>query len=253
MADSGAVLVAAGAAVTAGAALQSATGFGFALVSAPLLFAALGPQEAIGTLLVLGTEVGLLTLATEGRRPRPLGAEAAVLVAWAVPGALAGVAVLRALDAVTLQLAVTVGVVLTLAARWLAARRERSGAPRPRRWAAPLAGLSSGALSTSTNTSGPPLLLYLTGRGAAPVHVRDTLTVCFLGLSCVSALALWLTGTSGAVPDAGVVAAMVPLVAVGHVAGRPVFARLVHSGDYEPVLTGVLVASVLTGLAVQLA
>jgi uncharacterized protein len=252
MTDSAALIVAAGAAVTAGAALQSATGFGFALVSAPLLFAAVGPQEAIGTLLVLGTEVGLLTLATEGRRPRPLISEAVLLVAWAAPGALAGVAVLRSLDEVALQLAVTVGVVLTLVVRWLVGRRSSGGGGRSRRWAA-LAGVSSGALSTSTNTSGPPLLLYLTGRGAEPVHVRDTLTVCFLALSCVSALALWVTGTSGAVPDAGVIAAMVPLVAVGHVAGRPVFARLVHSGDYEPVLTGVLIASVLTGLAVQLA
>jgi hypothetical protein len=32
-----------------------------------------------------------------------------------------------------------------------------------------------------------------------------------------------------------------------------VFARLARSGDYEPALTGVLVVSVLSGLAIQLA
>jgi uncharacterized membrane protein YfcA len=246
------LLVLSGAAVTAGAALQSATGFGFALVCAPLLFAALGPEEAIGTLLVLGAEVSVLTLATERRRPQPLRREAIVLSAWSLPGALAGVVVLRALDATTLQVGVTLGVVLTLAARRVAARLERGEGKRPA-WAAPVAGLSAGALSTSTNTSGPPLLLYLTGRGVQPAHVRDTLTVCFLGLGVLSGLALWVTGTSGAVPDPGVLAAMVPLVALGHLAGRPVFARLASGGGYEPVLTAVLVVSVVTGLAVQLA
>jgi len=244
------LLVVAGVAIALGAALQSATGFGFALVSAPLVFAALGPQEAIGTLLVLGTEVSLLMLAAERRRPRPLGRDAAVMVAAALPGALAGVAVLRSLDAVTLQVAVTLGVVATLLVRRLASRRaEPSRRPA---WAAPAAGFTAGALSTSTNTSGPPLLLHLMGRGADPVRVRDTITVCFLGLSAVSVAALWLTRTSGAVPDAGVLAATVPLVAIGTLLGRRLFSRLARSGSYESVLTGVLVVAVVTGLLTAL-
>jgi uncharacterized membrane protein YfcA len=243
------LLVAAGAAVLAGAALQSATGFGFALTSGPLLFAALGPQEAIGTMLVLGAEVGILIVATERRRPRPLAPEAAVLLAASLPGALAGVAILRSLDDVALQAAVTIGVILTLVARRIAATEH---GPRPA-WSAPVAGFAAGALNTSTNTSGPPLLLHLMGRGDEPARVRDTITVVFLGLAVVSAVALWITGTSGAVPDAGVLAALVPVVAVGNLAGRPVFARLARSGEYEHVLTGVLVVSVLSGLAIQIA
>jgi uncharacterized protein len=235
------LLVAAGAAVVAGAALQSATGFGFSLVAAPMLFAALGPQEAVGTLLVLSTEVGLLTLATEGRRPQPLGREAIVLLAWAVPGAIVGVALLRALDATALQVAVTVGVLATLLARRL------GPAAHPRRRWAPVAGFASGALTTSTQTSGPPLLLYLLGRGAQPGRIRDTLTVCFLCLSGIGALALAATVTSGAVPDPAVLAALVPLVVAGHVGGRPVFARLAR-GAYEPVVTAVLLVSVAVGL-----
>jgi uncharacterized membrane protein YfcA len=239
------LLVAAGAAVVAGAALQSATGFGFALVAAPLLFAALGPEEAIGTLIALGAVVGVLTLATEGRRPRPLVRPAAVLLAWAVPGAVAGVAVLRALDAVALQLAVTAGVAATLAARRLGTRGGT--------WPAPPAGLLAGALTTSTNTNGPPLLLHLLGRGAGPAVVRDTLTVCFLGLAAVGALALAVTGTEDAVPSPGVLAALVPLAAAGHLAGRPAFARLARGDSYEPVLTAVLAVSVVAGLLSQLA
>ena len=239
------LLLATGVAVAAGAALQSATGFGFALLAAPLAFAALDPQEAIGLLLLLGMEIGVLTLATEGRRPRPFARRCAVVLVWAIPAAVVGVVVLKALDAVTLQVAVSVGVAATLVARRLTADRPRGPEPR---WAAPVTGLSAGALVTSTNTSGPPLLLYLVGRGDEPPRVRDTLTVCQLGLSVIGAAALAITGTSDAVPSAGLVAAFVPLVVLAHLAGRPLFAHLARSGSYEPVLNATLVVAVAAGL-----
>lgn len=233
----------AAAAVAAGAALQSATGFGFSLVAAPLVFATVGPQEAVGLLLVLGGEVNLLTLASERRRPQPVVRDCVVILGWALPGAVAGVAALRGLDAVVLQVAVSVGVVATLAARRLA-----SGHRTPR-WAAPIAGVAAGGLSTSTTTAGPPLLVYLLGRELEPTQVRDTLTVCFLGLTVVSVIALAITGTTGAVPDALLVAILVPVVAVGHLAGRPLFHALARSRRYEPVVTAVLLISVVAGLA----
>jgi uncharacterized membrane protein YfcA len=239
-----AILAAAG--VVAGAALQSATGFGFSLVAAPLLFAAVGPAEAVGALIVVGTFTSVLTIATEGRRPQPLRREAAVLLGWALPGALLGVAVLRALSAQALQIVLTVGVVLTLVLRRRVTRRERTR-PTPA-WAAPLAGFAAGALTTSTSTSGPPLVTYLLGRGHAPGPLRDTLTVCFLALNPIGALALLVTGTTKAVPDLLLLAILLPATALGQLAGRPVFARLAHGGNYEPVLTTVLVISIVVGL-----
>jgi uncharacterized membrane protein YfcA len=233
----------AAAAVAVGAALQSATGFGFSLIAAPLVFATVGPPEAVGVMLVLGLEVNFLTLLTERRRPRPLKRATPILLAWSVPGALAGVVVLRALDAVALQIAVSAGVLATLAAR-----RYARSAHVPR-WAAPAAGFASGALSTSTTTAGPPLLVYLLGRGIEPERVRDTLTACFVGLGVIGAAALLATGETDAVPDAGLLAWLVPVVAAGHLVGRPVFARLAGRGRYEPVVTGVLLAAVAVGLA----
>jgi uncharacterized membrane protein YfcA len=244
-----AIAVVAGVAVAAGACLQSATGFGFSLIAAPLLFAATEPEHAVGLLIVLGAEMNLLTLATEGRRPAPLRREAAQVLAWGLPGALAGVAVLRALDAVALQLAVTAGVIVSLALR----RRASDAHPAPPRWwSLPATGLSAGALTTSTTTAGPPLVLYLLHRDVAPVVVRDTLTVCFLGLSIIGAVALAVTGTTGARPDATWIAALVPVVAVGHLAGRPLFARLAGR-HYEGVLTGVLLVACGAGLVTALA
>jgi len=228
-------------AVAAGAALQSATGFGFSLIAAPIVFATVGPPEAVGLLLILGFEVNVLTLFGERRRPQPLPRDTLILVLWAVPGSLAGVAVLRALDPVALQIALSAGVVATLLARRLVAGHH---VPR---WAAPLAGFTSGALSTSTSTSGPPLLVYLLGREIPPAQVRDTLTVAFACLGIIGGIALWATGTDAA-PEAGLLLVLMPLAAVAHVAGRPVFSRLASGGRYEPVVTAVLLISVVAGL-----
>ena len=267
------VAVAAAAAVVAGAGLQSAVGFGFALVCAPLLFAALSPEEAIGLLVVLGLEVNLLTLLGERRRPAPSWADVRPVVAWSLPGSLAGVAILRGLDDVALQLLVTAGVLLALA---LNLRRGTEGLapcppvpaeanlrrgtegqalcpPDPAEAADPAlrggsrgrgrrarpsvpraaAGLASGALNTSTSTGGPPLVLLLMGRGLPPAVVRDTLTTCFVAFAPVSALALALTGTEDAVPRAWTVALFVPLAAAGHVAGRRGFAHLAAGGRHR--------------------
>src|SRR5918993_1776397 len=108
------VAVAAAVAVASGAALQSSVGFGFALVCAPLLFAALPAEEAVGLLVLLGLEINLMTLLGERRRPAPSWADVVPVVAWSLPGSIAGVAVLRSLDEVALQLLVTAGVLLAL-------------------------------------------------------------------------------------------------------------------------------------------
>jgi uncharacterized protein len=245
--------IAAGVGVLAGAALQSATGFGFALVSAPLLFAAAEPGEAVGLLILLGLVVNLMTLGTEGRRPQPLVRESLTMLAWAVPGVFAGALALRALDKTALQVGVTLGVFATLAVRALA-RRRRAGADGPGHppgWAAPATGFTSGALTTSTNTSGPPVVLYMLSRGAPPVQTRDTLTATFVGYSLLGYAALLLSGTDGVVPPAAALGALLPAVVIGHLAGRPVFARIPED-RYEPVLTTVLIATALAGLATAL-
>ena len=246
----GALEIAAGFAVLAGAGLQSATGFGFALTAAPLLFAAAKPEHAVWLLVALGLIVNLMTLGTEGRRPQPLVRDSMTILAWGIPGLFAGVLALRELGSTALQVAVTLGVFATLAVRALARRRQRDAGPGdPPAWAAPAAGFASGALTTSTNTSGPPVVLYALARGATPVQTRDTLTVTFVGFGLLGAAALALAGADA--PHAAALAALAPAAVAGHLIGRPVFARIAGH-HYEPVLTGVLVATALAGLATAL-
>jgi uncharacterized protein len=237
------LLAAACVSIVAGAVLQAATGFGFSLLAAPLTFAAVNPAPAVGLILVLSTEVNLLTLA-EGRRPQPLARSTRAMLVLAGPGAFAGVAVLRALPAVGLQIAVTLGILATLAARRGAGRRAHVPA-----WAA---GFAAGALTTSTSTNGPPMLLYLLDRGASPAAVRDTMTVCFLGLAVLGAIALVVTGTP-ALPDTGLVLGLIPAVLAAHLVGRRLFARLAAGGGYEKVLNVLLATAAVAGLVGVLA
>ena len=85
-------------------------------------------------------------------------------------------------------------------------------------------------------------------RGLRPAVVRDTLTASFVGFAPVSAAALVLTSTGDAVPDAAAVAALVPLTALGQLAGRPrLRAGSPRAARYERVLTVVLLATVVVG------
>jgi uncharacterized protein len=191
----------------------------------------------------------VLTLAGERRRPQPLGRVVATVLVAALPGLVVGVLVLRSIDKTALQLILTAAVLASLAVqRW--ARRHQATRPAPG-WAAPVAGMTAGALTTATTTAGPPLIVLLRGRGTSPLQIRDTLTGCFLGLGLLGAATLILSGTTAEVPEAAALAALVPLVLAGHLAGRPLFRRL-SDGAYEPVLTAVLVISALGALAVAL-
>jgi uncharacterized membrane protein YfcA len=243
-----AIAVAAACAVIAGAALQSALGFGFALVAAPLTYAAFGPEQGVGLLLALGLEVNLLTLVAERRRPTPVWADVAWVVPCSLPGALLGVVVLRGLDDLALQLLVSVAVLGTLVVNLRAAHRRDGPRREPPAWGRPLSGVASGALNTSTATGGPPLVLLLMGRGLEPATVRDTLTAAFVGFAFTSTIALIVTGTAEAAPDAGRLAILIPLTAVGQMLGRPLFRRLVGAASYERVLTVVLALSIVLGM-----
>jgi len=55
--------------VLAGGVLQSATGFGFSMLTSPLLLALLGPQQAVTVSSLLGFLLSAVLLAGEGRRP----------------------------------------------------------------------------------------------------------------------------------------------------------------------------------------
>jgi hypothetical protein len=124
-------------------------------------------------------------------------------------------------------LQVLVGIAVLGAAVWQV-RRRRSGA-KPARGAggaAAIAGLASGALTTSISISGPPLVLWLESRGLSPAELRASLAAAFLALNLVGAALLLGAGGTGQAVSPGVLAPLLGLVLGGHLAGAVLFRRL---------------------------
>ncbi|MBA3262384.1 MAG: sulfite exporter TauE/SafE family protein, partial [Thermoleophilaceae bacterium] len=91
-----------------GAFVQSTTGFGFALVLSPALFAVMEPVEAVMALIVLGLALSLLVLFERGR-PEHVDWRALVPILLAsLPGLAVGAVALTQLSKEVLQVAVGV-------------------------------------------------------------------------------------------------------------------------------------------------
>jgi uncharacterized membrane protein YfcA len=232
--------------------VQAATGLGFALVLGPAVFALLEPESAIVAITVLGLALNGLVLFAERRRPRVVWGEVGPILIAAVPGAVCGVFVLRALPKSTLQIAVGAAVLAAAALRIRARSRATAASPGDPRARLAL-GFGSGTLTTSAGVNGPPIALWLAHRGLGPANMRDSLSAAFLGLGIIGGVVLApVLAAAGADVDWPALAAGLVCVLAGHAVGRRAFARL--DGDrYEPLVLALVVvagaASIAAGLA----
>ena len=235
-------LIAVVAAVLVGAVLQSATGFGFALVTAPVLFAVFSPGEALTTLVLLAGTLSTLVLFSEGRDLAVRRGDVARLIAWGVPGLAVGVLLLRAVQKPVLQVGVGVAVIT---AALLEVRRaaypESGGKPWP---AAPV-GFVSGALTTTTGVNGPPMVMYFLRSGADPHQMRDSLAAAFLLYTPLTVAALAVAGRLdfGHLGVAELVG-LLALVLAGRTLGRALFLRLSEGAFRTAGVTLALLAGV---------
>ena len=231
------------------AAIQSATGLGFAMIAAPALFIVLEPREAITILLLLSLLVSVLLLFGERRALAIRRHDLTLVLAAALPGLALGVLVLEAVTKEELQV-LTGAVVIAVAAIQLAtadpdAASGASGGAAAHPATAAGVGVLVGGLTTSTTVNGPPLALWLFARGAGPVEVRDTLAVAFVALNVLGLGAVAVTG-EGLRADAGYLALLVPVTALGWLAGRPAFERLRGGGFRVASLLVVLAAGAVS-------
>jgi hypothetical protein len=109
--------------------------------------------------------------------------------------------------------------------------------------------MAAGVLTTATSLNGPPLVLWLRGRGHSPAVFRATITVTLLALSVAGLVAL-LIGHDVRL-GGGLVAAGLIGTGAGWAVGTNVFRRM-HPNDHRRAVTALLVAagtaSVVAGL-----
>ncbi|MBA2240321.1 MAG: sulfite exporter TauE/SafE family protein [Solirubrobacterales bacterium] len=237
------------AAAFAGAILQSAVGFGFALVLGPALFAVLEPADALFTVLALSILLNSFTLLGEGRQ-RHVRPELPVLLAASLPGLAAGALIFTALSRETLQIAIGVAVI---AAAAIDQGREGSpveAAERPiGAWTAIPVGVAAGALTTTTSTNGPPLLLFFRARGFSPAEVRDTMAAILLALNLIGIPLGFLFSDPGLGFEAGTFLALMATVIAGVLVGRSAFTRMEARHFHAVGLVLVVIAGVASLLA----
>jgi uncharacterized protein len=219
------------AATTFGSALLYAiSGFGFAVLAAPLYLLFLDPARAIQLVIIISTALSIVVLR---------GMFAAIapwlllrLTLGGLVGLPLGLAAFRYAD-LTLVRAVA-GAMIFGFAILMAISRGRSGQPgQAKHWTAfamspgrdLAAGAVAGIATALVGTPGPPVLIYLLLAGAAARTVRATLLAFFAlsyGVTLVSHAA-----TIG-IPAATWLAAgiLIPFAFLGGLAGRPIGDRL---------------------------
>ncbi len=224
--------------------IQALSGFGFSLFIVPFLAMVVGPKETVALANLLGTAVNLTQLQAVGRAAE--GRMTAAMVAGCYLGMPLGLAVLLVVEPRVLQAAIG-GCVLVFTSVLARGWRLRG---RGARWDIGT-GFVSGILNTSTSMSGPPVVLYLQGRGLAPLAFRGTTTVYFLATSGGAAAMLAVSGVL-TMHTALLALVAFPASQVGRLAGNRLFRRF-DERRFRALVFGILAVSACSALANALA
>jgi uncharacterized membrane protein YfcA len=226
------VLVAAWIITFAAAAVQGTIGFGFAVVSVPVLSLIDPALAPVPQLLV--TMPLTLTMAWRERQAievRGLG----WILAGRIPGAVIGVVLLKLATSRTLDVLIAVAVIGAVAVIAAGASVRRSPATEF------AAGVASGASGLVASIGGPPVaLLFRNDRGAT---VRSNLATIFsvgIAITVTSrVLAREITMT-----DVTVAALLFPALLLGYAASF----RIAPRAEGAPIRTGILVVSAIAAI-----
>ena len=168
--------------------IQGLTGFGFALVSVPIMMFILSPKEVVPIVVIHGLVINLIIL-FEARKWVNLKRIWPLMIAGAA-GIPIGTYLLVALDATILKIFIG-SVIIPFAIASLAGFKK---AIRSEKLAFAPVGITSGLLASSTSLSGPPVILFFVNQGIEKQNFRANLVAYFMVLSLVATLAFVIGG-----------------------------------------------------------
>ncbi len=201
--------------------IQALSGFGFSLFIVPFLAILIGPKDTV--LLANMLSVFSNALQTARLRAHADTRTATILTVGSLVGMPIGLLALLLLDAQTMQIAIAVMVIFFTLLLMRGVQLHAAGLLGDA-----IAGVTSGILNTSTSMSGPPVVLYLQGKGLSPQTFRATVTVFFLATSSVAVGLLVLTGNRKSYV-VGLLLLSIPAMLVGQWAGNHFFERVDHA------------------------
>ena len=219
------------AATTFGSALlYSISGFGFAVLAAPLFLLFLDPARAIQLIIIISTVLSIVVL--RGLLPAIAPWLLLRLALGSLVGLPLGLIAFRYADPILVRAAA--GTIIFGFAILMAVSRHRSGQPgQGKHWTAfamsPGLDLAAGAVSgfagALVGQPGPPVLIYLLLAGAGARTVRATL-LAFFALSYGVTLASHAATIGIPTPTWLAAAILIPFAFLGGFAGRPIGDRL---------------------------
>jgi uncharacterized membrane protein YfcA len=180
----GGVFIVLAAASFSSAFLYAISGFGFAVLAAPLFLLFLDPQRAIQLVIIISTVISIAVL--RGLLPHIAPALLLRLALGSLIGLPLGLFAFRYADPILVRAAA--GAIIFGFAILMAVSRRRSGHPGQGKHWLPLvmspgldlaAGAVSGVAGALVGQPGPPVLIYLLLAGTAARSVRATLLAFF--------------------------------------------------------------------------
>ncbi|MGH7097514.1 MAG: sulfite exporter TauE/SafE family protein [Stellaceae bacterium] len=230
--------------------VQAASGFGFAVLAAPLFLIVLPPGTAIPLVIILTAALSLSVL------PRVRGAVAPGLLARLTLGSLFGVPLglfaFRHADPLLVRMLVGAAI-LVFAGVFGVVRRRPARHSMIALWPGfdVIAGAVSGAATALIGMSGPPVVIYLLLAGAAPQMARATL-LAFFSLCYVATIAALAASTGIAAPTWIAAALLIPFTVLGGVLGKRLGDRL-RPGAFALLAIALLAGTGVYTLATTLA
>jgi uncharacterized protein len=237
-------LLAVAAAVFFAASIQVVSGFGFALLSVPLMTLAIPTKDAV----VVSTILGLLITTWQAYHlrsdtVRPLAKRCIIGAYLGMP---LGLVLFLSLDDQVLRLMLGCAVLGSVVL--LVLRYPDSDVPVAFDYGA---GFVSGVLNTSLSTNGPPLAFSLSARQLPPEQFRATINTIF-AFSAIVSLTMFLA--AGKVTREGLLTAAIamPAMFLGQVAGLPL-RRHVHGERFRWLTIGLMLLAGFSAIYFALA
>lgn len=220
--------------------LQTTTGFGYAIITAPLLALVLGPKETVMLTMLTGLIIRLFMMRTTKNE----GSFKAIfpLITASIAGAIPGAYVMMIISNDGLK--IFIGVILLIAV--IALGKNYKLSINNHKFAEVIAGGLSGFLATTTSINGPPIILYYLNSKAEENKelLRGNLTRYFLLINIASIIISYFAGTLN-LRDLWLQTLLsIPALYIGFYLGEKAFHRI-NSGTFRKISLGMVLVSSL--------
>lgn len=220
--------------------LQTATGFGYAIITAPLLALVLGPKDTVMLTMLTGLIIRLLMM----KATKQDGSFTAIapLITASVIGAIPGAYIMTMISNDGLKMFIGSVLLLAAAALW----KNYQLPLKQNKLTEAIVGGVSGFLATTTSINGPPVIIYyLNSKAEENKSVfRGNLTRYFLLINIASIVISFLVGTLKINELWFLILVSMPALYIGFYLGEMFFHRINGATFRKASLIMVVISSI---------